>query len=202
MPYPIKIYEEKLRKLLKEGKNQREIAKILRVSEPSVSAAVQKLKLNTTKNITLETGYRAVKDRLDAIVQLNRINQVANQLLDELTGKENTINQMTKAVEKFIEFEQNPTKDNSKKLKNILSRINQDKNTAIKACAEIRGQLNLQLEIFKTLYDIEAIAEFQRVVIEAIGEAAPAVRKTIIQNLKKRKALRESVTFPQLRRDL
>jgi len=202
MPYPIKIYEEKLRKLLKEGKNQREIAKILRVSEPSVSAAVQKLKLNTTKNITLETGHRAVKDKLDAIVQLNRINQVANQLLDELTGKENTINQMTKAVEKFIEFEQNPTKDNSKKLKNILSRINQDKNTAIKACAEIRGQLNLQLEIFKTLYDIEAIAEFQRVVIEAIGEAAPAVRKTIIQNLKKRKALRESVTFPQLRRDL
>jgi hypothetical protein len=60
--------------------------------------------------------------------------------------------------------------------------------------AEIRGQLNLQLDIFKTMYDMAAVAEFQKEVLTAIGEEAPDVRDRIIQRLKESRALRQSVS--------
>jgi len=64
---------------------------------------------------------------------------------------------------------------------------------ALKAMQEIRGQLNLQLDIFKTLYDVQAVAEFQKEVLSAIGEVSPDVRDRIIKRLKEGKALRQSV---------
>lgn len=71
----------------------------------------------------------------------------------------------------------------------------EDHDTTLKAMREIRGQLELQLEIFKTLYDLEAVAEFQREVLTAIGEADKDVRERIVQRLKEGKALRGSVSI-------
>jgi len=70
-----------------------------------------------------------------------------------------------------------------------------DHDTTLKAMREIRGQLELQLEIFKTLYDLEAVADFQREVLTAIGGADRDVRDRIIQRLKEGKALRGSVSI-------
>ena len=70
-----------------------------------------------------------------------------------------------------------------------------DHDTTLKAMREIRGQLELQLEIFKTLYDLEAVAEFQREVLTAIDEADRDVRDRIVQRLKENKALRGSVSI-------
>jgi len=64
---------------------------------------------------------------------------------------------------------------------------------ALKAMQEIRGQLALQLDILKTMYDLGAVKEFQTEVLAAIGEASPQVRNVIICNLKKARALRGSV---------
>ena len=60
---------------------------------------------------------------------------------------------------------------------------------------EIRGQLNLQLEIFKALYDMKAVAEFQKEVLTAIGEVSPDIRARIIHNLKKARAVRSAFGF-------
>ena len=70
-----------------------------------------------------------------------------------------------------------------------------DHDTTLKAMREIRGQLELQLEIFKTLYDLEAVADFQREVLTTIGEVDKDVRDRIIQGLKEGKALRRSVSI-------
>jgi hypothetical protein len=70
-----------------------------------------------------------------------------------------------------------------------------DHDTTLRAMREIRGQLELQLEIFKTLYDLEAVADFQREVLTAIGEANKDVRDRIVQRLKEGKALRGSVSI-------
>ena len=64
---------------------------------------------------------------------------------------------------------------------------------ALKAMAEIRGQLRLQLEIFQTLYDVSAVAEFQKEVLTAIGEVAPSVRDQIIYRLQKARAIRATL---------
>ena len=69
----------------------------------------------------------------------------------------------------------------------------EDHDTTLKAMREIRGQLELQLEIFKTLYDVQAVADFQREVLTAIGEVEPGVRDLIINRLKEGRALRQSV---------
>ena len=69
----------------------------------------------------------------------------------------------------------------------------EDHDTTLKAMREIRGQLELQLEIFKTLYDIQAVADFQREVLTAIGEVDSGVRNRIINRLKEGRALRQSV---------
>ena len=69
----------------------------------------------------------------------------------------------------------------------------EDHDTTLKAMREIRGQLELQLEIFKTLYDIQAVADFQREVLTAIGEVDSGVKNLIINRLKEGRALRQSV---------
>ncbi|MGD0275767.1 MAG: hypothetical protein ABSB79_06895 [Syntrophales bacterium] len=71
----------------------------------------------------------------------------------------------------------------------------EDHDTTLKAMREIRGQLELQLEIFKTLYDLEAVADFQREVLLTIGEVDPDVRDTIIRRLKEGRALRSTIAI-------
>jgi len=71
----------------------------------------------------------------------------------------------------------------------------EDHDTTLRAMREIRGQLELQLEIFKTLYDLEAVADFQREVLTAIGEVDKDVRDRIVQALKAGKAIRGSVSI-------
>ena len=71
----------------------------------------------------------------------------------------------------------------------------EDHDTTLKAMREIRGQLELQLELFKALYDLEAVADFQREVLTVIGEVNKDVRDRIVQRLKEGKALRGSVTI-------
>jgi|LGVE01.1.fsa_nt_gb hypothetical protein len=72
---------------------------------------------------------------------------------------------------------------------------NADRGLILKACREIRNQLSLQLEIFKTLYDMEAVQEFQQEVLTIIGEASPDVRNLIIDRLNKKRAIRRVINF-------
>ena len=66
---------------------------------------------------------------------------------------------------------------------------------ALKAMGEIRGQLNLQLEIFKVFYDHKAVAEFQREVLQAIADADTKTATRIIENLKKTGAIYSALDF-------
>ncbi len=193
MPKP-KIDRVKLSQLLKRGKTQREVAQVFGVSEGAISKAKKELNISVVKSVALESAHKVVDKNLDAIDQLQRVNQVANQLLDELTGEDQVIDRMVKAVEVSLEYEGDPISQ-KKYIRQVILRVNQDKNTALKACAEIRGQLNLQLDIFKTLYDMQAVAEFQKEVLTAIGEEAPDVRNRIIQRLKESRSLRQSISI-------
>jgi hypothetical protein len=60
---------------------------------------------------------------------------------------------------------------------------------------EIRSQLKLQLDIFQALYDVQAIAEFQRSVLEEIKSVEPEIKNRIVQRLKDARALRSIVEF-------
>ena len=99
------------------------------------------------------------------------------------------VNKNLNAVEQLLNI--------NRKANGLLEEALEAKNndTALKAMREIRGQLELQLEIFKTLYDLEAVADFQKEVLTAIGGVDRNVRDHIIQRLKESKALRGSISI-------
>ena len=79
-----KISKVKLSQLLRSGKSQREIAQVFGVTESAVSKAKKELNLSVVKNVTLENAHRVVDKNLNAVDQLQKINEHANWLLDLL----------------------------------------------------------------------------------------------------------------------
>jgi hypothetical protein len=187
-----KIDRIKLNQMLRDGKSQKAAAAAMGVSEAAISKAKKELNINVVKSVALENAHRVVDKNLKTVDQLQKVNQVANQLLDELTGEDQVIDRMVKAVEGSLVYEGDPVKQ-KEYIRRVVLRVNQDRNTALKACAEIRGQLKLQLEIFQTLYDMKAVQEFQEEVLTAIGEASPDVRNQIINRLSQKRAIRTAI---------
>lgn len=185
MPPP-KIDKVKLHRLLSSGKSQKEAAQVFGVTEGAISKVVKELNISVVKNVTLESAHKVVERNLNTLDQLQKINAYANELLDLLMrwnkGDEVAIQILESQVRKVkIGKEEEFVKE---------FKFKDPRELALKAMAEIRGQLALQLDIFKALYDVEAAAEFQREVLEAIGEVSNDVRDKIIRALKERRALR------------
>jgi hypothetical protein len=186
-----KIDLVKLDKMLREGMSYREIAKLFSCTPGAISQARKKLSIDVVKNVALENAHRVVNQKLNAVEQLQKINDYANELLDLLMrwnrGDEEALQVLESQVRKVR------VKNQEESVKEY--KFKDPRDLALKAMAEIRGQLNLQLEIFKTLYDLKAVEEFQREVLTAIGEVKPSVRDRIIHNLQKARAIRSTVEF-------
>jgi hypothetical protein len=180
-----------LHQLVTQGKGTNEIAKYFSVTPGAVSQAKKKLKISVVKNVALEAGHKVVSKHLDTISQMQKINQNANELLDLCMkwqrGDKEALQILESQVrkvrvgktEKFVEE----------------MKFKDPRDIALAAMKEIRGQLNLQLDIFKTMYDMQAVAEFQKEVLTTIGEEAPNVRDSIIKRLKESRALRSAVSI-------
>lgn len=190
-----KINDSIMLAMLNKGKKQKDVARFFGVSPQAISDRMKHLQGGVTKIVTLERGNEIVEQKLNTIEQLHHINDVANKLLDELTGEDHIIDNIVQAVEAFQAFQEKPTPCKAKDLRNIIKKIISEKNIAIKACAEIRAQLSLQLEIYKTLYDMKAVQEFQEEVLNTIAEVNQEVRNEIIKRLKQRRALRQSASL-------
>jgi len=188
-----KVDISKLEELLSQGRTPAEAARILGVNRSSVHKKVKRLKLNTVKIVTLEKAAEVVEKKLDTIGQLQKINDYANELLDLLM-------RWTRGDEVALQILESQVAKKKVKVGDEEMEVQEFKFTdprqlALRAMGEIREQLRLQVEIFKTLYDVEAVREFQQVVLQAIGEVDPNVREKIIANLNKRRAIRSSVQF-------
>ncbi len=176
MPKP-KIDRVKLSQMLRSGKRPKEIAQFFSVSEAAISKARKELNLAVVKNVALESAHRVVDKHLNTIDQLRKINEYANEILDLLMLWSRGDEDALRVLQGQGQAKRDP------------------RELALKAMQEIREQLGLQLDIFKTLYDAQAVAEFQKEVLTAIGEVAPDVRDKIIQKLKENRALRQSVSI-------
>jgi len=80
-----KINDRELLRLIdRQGMCQSEAAKALGVSRQAVSQRIQELRGKTTKVVVSKKLEEIVDRKIDAIEQLQKINQEANRLLDEL----------------------------------------------------------------------------------------------------------------------
>ena len=189
MPKP-KIDRTKLSQLLKAGKSQREIAQKFGVSEAAISKARKELRLSIAKNVVLENAHRVVDKNLNAVDQLQKINEDANEILDLLMrwqrGDDEALQILESQKKVRIGKDEEPV---------VEYKLKDPRELALKAMAEIRGQLKLQLEIFQALYDMQAVQEFQKEVLDAIGTASPELKREIIGRLNQKRVIRSAVKF-------
>ena len=74
----------KFNQMLRRGKSQSKAAQFFGVSESAICKAKAELQASVVKNVALESAHKVVDQNLDAVAQLQKINDVANNLLDEL----------------------------------------------------------------------------------------------------------------------
>jgi hypothetical protein len=187
-----KISNLELEQLVREGNGVSEIARKLKVSKGAVSKRLKALNVAITRNVTLHHAGEIVEKKLDAIEQLQKINEYANELLDLLMRW----NRGDEGALQILESQVRKVKLRGQEEEITEYKFKDPRELALKAMAEIRGQLALQLDIFKALYDMAAVAEFQKEVLMAIGEVSPNVRDKIIHNLQKARVIRSTLDFP------
>ena len=77
----------------------------------------------------------------------------------------------------------------------LLNQVENDPLTSIKIIGEIRQQLKLQIEIFETIYNLQAANDFMSAVMETLAEIDPDVRDRVVQKLNSKSALRSALTI-------
>jgi hypothetical protein len=191
MPRHQIIPDEKLIDLVGKNLSPANIAKKFGVSPSAIYQRLKSLKIGVAKDVTLRKAHTIVEKKVDAIEQIHKINAYANELLDLLMkwsrGDQEALRILESQVKK-VKYGDNEDEVNEYKMKD-------PRELALKAMAEIRGQLKLQLEIFQALYDMTAVAEFQKEVLEVIGTVNPEARDQIIRALQEKRAIRTTLEF-------
>lgn len=193
MGRPAKIDIEELeRMMLKEGKTITECAEHFNVSISAISQQRKKLgiavKKGVAKSVCTERAPMVVAQRLNAVEQLQKINQDANELLDLCMKWQRGDEEALRILESQVRYIMVGSGDKKEAVKEF--KFKDPRELALSAMAEIRNQLRLQLEIFKTLYDTEAVKEFQQELIELLGETSPELRNKFIQKLREKGVVR------------
>ncbi len=177
--------------------SQTKAAKELGVSRQAVSKRLQEIRGKTTKVVAAKKIERVVDQKLNAMDQLQNINNNANEILDLvmgwIRGEDDSIRVLESQVKKIVYREDETGKDKEIGIKEV--KFKDPRELALKAMAEIRGQLKLQLEIFQALFSLQAAEEFQNIVLEIIGEVDSSVRNEIIRRLNAKRAVRSAVKF-------
>jgi len=188
-----KISVIELENLVRQGCTVSAIARKLGVSKGAVSKRLRRLNVAITKDVSLHHAGEIVDRKINAIEQLQKINDYANELLDLLMRWNRGDEVALQVLESQVATRRVRVGDQEDFVREY--KFKDPRELALKAMQEIRGQLNLQLEIFKTLYDMAAVAEFQKQVLEAIGNASPELKDRIVRNLQERAIVRSTVEF-------
>jgi DNA-binding CsgD family transcriptional regulator len=190
MPKP-KFTDTELKQLVNKGLTNSEIAKKFGVTPGAITQRRKALKLAASKEVALVRAGEVVRKELNAVEQLQKINGYANELLDLLMRW----NRGDEGALQILESQVRTVKVRGQEEEVTEYKFKDPRELALKAMGEIRGQLKLQLEIFQALYDIQAVAEFQKEVLETIGNVSPETRDEIIYRLKEKRAIRAVVSF-------
>jgi len=155
-----KVDLERLEILARQKVSGAEIAKALNVSPGAISKNLKALNFACTKDVTLRAATKINDRKLNAMARLERI---AKGIEDELSYVENTMK--TTSGEERREWEGNHIKYN----------------------AEVRKQISLLREIALTLYNVEEVEAFKKIVIEEIGGCDEEIRRKILDRIRQRR---------------
>ena len=190
MGRPQKVDIAELRELHANGMRAVDIAKHFGVGKSAITWHFKHLKIAATRNVVVEQAPKIVKKSINAIEQLQKINRDANEILDLVMrwnrGEPKALQALEHQV-KRIKIGEN------EELSVVEVKFKDPRELALKAMAEIRNQLSLQLEILQTLHDIKVVAEFQEVLIETLGKTSPELRDDFLARFNEREALERAL---------
>ena len=188
-----KINQEELRDLLNEGFTPAEIARKFGVNRSSVCRALAKGKLKTTA-VFLGSPRRAegiVNKALNVVDQLAMINSHACELL-ELLMRWNRGDKVALQV-----LESSVTKKKIRVGSRVQSvkeyKFTDPRKLVFTAMAEIREQLRLQVDILKTLYDVDQFKLFEKEIITVLGEINIEARDRFVTRLREQCLKRDTL---------
>ena len=188
-----KINDRVLLRMVDQGKTQVETAEHFGVSKQAVNKRLKELRGKTTKVIVAKKLEQVTDHKIDAIQQLKTVNNHANWLLEHVMKWVKGDNAAIQVLEKNVRKVNVGTREEPEIIDEF--KFKDPHEIALKAMSEIRGQLKLQLEIFQTLYSLQAAEEFQNTVLETIAEVDPNVRNEIIRRLNSKRTVRQTVRF-------
>jgi len=191
---PPKINDRRMLRLIDTEKmSQSAAAKQLGVSRQAVSKRLQELRGKTTKIVVAKKLEKVVDDKIDALSQLTKINKDANEILELVMRWGRGDDEALQVLESQIKMKK--VRVGKEEIDVQEFKLKDPRELALKACAEIRNQLKLQLEIFQALYSLQAAEEFQNTILKIIGEISPDVRSKIIHRLNAERSVRSAVRF-------
>jgi hypothetical protein len=188
--------ERKIATLHNEGKSAYTIAKVLEIPRTTVRDQIKKLKKNITQAVVVHKNAQRIVDRkINAFDQLNKINADANELLDVVMSWGRGDDEALRILETQVRKVTYGTGDSAHEVTEY--KFKDPRELALKCMAEIRGQLKLQTEIMATLFDIQAVSEFQQEVADILEEESPGARTRILQRLEEKRLRRSVVKLPK-----
>ena len=191
---PPTINDRKLVELIdSQKKNQAQAAQALGVSRQAVSKRLQELRGKTTKVVVSKKIEQVVDRKIDAMDQLQKINDDANEILDLLMAWNRGDETALQVLESQVSTKKVRVGDQEMGIREF--KFKDPRDLALRAMSEIRNQLKLQLEIFQTLFSLQAAQEFETTILEVIGEVAPDVRGEIIRRINQKRSVRAAVRF-------
>jgi hypothetical protein len=169
-----KINKKKLYQMLSDGKTLTECARAFGVSPAAVHKVKKNLGVIVAKDMHLRSAERFVDQHLNTVEQLRKINRDANEMLDLCMRLQRGDKEACELIGERYQL-----KDPGQ--------------LALKAMAEIRGQLRLQNDTLAMLAEMSAVIEFQEELIQLLKEVDPDVKEKFLKRLSERRALRGAV---------
>ncbi len=183
-----KINKKRLHAMLKNDMNYTQCAKEFNCSVSAVSQRAKDLRVAIAKDTTMEAAHDIVTEELGSMALCNRASAETLKLVDLMSKAIEGDPDAVKTIKHLNRL--NHIGDSSKV--NAAS-AKDPRDYLLKALAEVRQQIRLNMDIANSLSNWEAVAIFQREVINIISEVAPDVRKTLLERLKAHRAVRQSI---------
>ncbi|SMP42395.1 hypothetical protein SAMN06295888_10278 [Desulfonatronum zhilinae] len=173
-----KINDRKLKQMLREGKSKKHCAAHFNCSVSAIDQRIRKLEIVVSKDLVMNVkrAEKVAEESFDAVAQLKRIHKSATDSLAKLEGV------MSGKVD-------------PKELQPLLSGKTSVAEAHVKYLAEVRKQLDLSHNIFRSLYDMRQVQKFQQVVIEELQQADPTLAKRVIDRLAVRSVVNSSLAL-------
>jgi septal ring factor EnvC (AmiA/AmiB activator) len=161
-----KINDDRLLQLIRDGNSSAEAARKLGVGRAAVCKCLKRLRVGISKDVALRSAAKVVDRGMDAIAQLQKINNSINAELDHIEENANGLSGQER--ERYQE----------QRLKHV---------------SEIRKQLGLMTDIYQLYANYEEAKAFKQALFQALRECAPQAIPAFRQKLREMHAIRSDL---------